>query len=95
MHHQHTHDPTVVHRTAPAEPRRELRFWGYLTLTLVLATLIPVTAAVGVNIADSAWFRVLVAIAISAAAALAVVAAAGASVQAAPKAPRRARGTRS
>jgi hypothetical protein len=68
--------------------RREPRFWGYLALTAVLATLVPVTAAVGVNIADSGWFRVLVAIAISAAAALAVLASSAASAHAAPKTPR-------
>ena len=82
----------------PPAPRKErvrhdLRFWGYFALTAVLATLVPVTAALGVNIADSTWFRVLVAIAISAAAALAVLASSCASAHAAPVKRRRERRT--
>jgi hypothetical protein len=65
--------------------RRSRRFWGYFALTVVLATMVPVTAAIGVNIADSTWFRVLVAIAISAAAALAVLTSSCASAHAAPR----------
>lgn len=73
--------------------RRDRRFWGYLALTAVLAALVPVAAAVGVNIADSGWFRLLLAIAISAAAALAVLASSCASAHAAPRPRRRDRRT--
>ena len=44
--------------------RRELRFWGYLALAALLATLVPITATLGAEIANSTAFRLAVACAI-------------------------------
>lgn len=58
--------------------RRERRFWGFLVLSVVLAALIPITAAVGMNVASSTASRILVAFAIPVLAGLAVTASAAA-----------------
>lgn len=60
----------------------ELRFWGCLVVTALLATLIPITAAVGANLVDSTGSRILAGIAIMAVTASAV-AASGAATDAA------------
>jgi hypothetical protein len=70
-----------------ARLRREGRFWGYLLLAVVLATLVLVIAGVAAGVADSTGFRLLVAFAIPVVAGLAV-AASGKSTDAAAAAPR-------
>ena len=83
---QHSHPSTP-----PSAPRKR-RFWGYIAAATLLAALIPITAAIGVNIADSIAPRLLVAITIPLLAGLAVYASAAASNTAA-RTPRRERRT--
>jgi hypothetical protein len=68
--------------------RHEHRFWGYLAATAILAALIPITATLGANIANSTGFRLVVACAIPVVTGL-TLAASGAATDAAPKTPRR------
>ena len=67
--------------------RRELRFWAYLAFAALLATLIPITATLGADIANSTAFRLVVACAIPVVTGL-TLAASGAT-GAAPKTSRR------
>ncbi|GAB2856487.1 hypothetical protein [Nocardioides pacificus] len=55
-------------------PTSEIRFWGYLALTGLLATLVPLTAALGARLVDSTGSRVLAGLAITLITALAVTA---------------------
>jgi hypothetical protein len=68
--------------------RRELRFWGYLAFAALLATLIPITATLGADVANSTAFRLVVACAIPVVTGL-TLAASGAPTGAAPKTSRR------
>lgn len=86
MRDQHSHPST------PRSAARRRRFRGYLVAATLLAALIPITAAIGVNTADAITPRLLVAFAIPLLAGLAVYASAAATNTAAGT-PRRERRT--